>query len=116
MAAWHALDYPSNSDTRLVSPSLVVGAAEDLVLVLEQHRLEFETGPEGQNGPIVNWDGGLVELTTDGGVTWVDASTLAAVGYTGTIGDAGNKAHNPLNGRKGFVGRARAGPRPTSWR
>jgi MYXO-CTERM domain-containing protein len=106
---WHAIDYPTNSDTRLVSPSLVVGAADDLVLTFE-HRYKFETGPDGQNGPIVNWDGGLIEVTTDGGATWVDAATLAAAGYTGTIGDAGNKAHNPLNGRKGFVGQSASWP------
>src|SRR5262249_6560326 len=55
-----------------------------------------------------NWDGSVVELSQDGGTTWVDIGSLAtANGYTGTVtttgapGDAGN---NPLPGRQAFIG------------
>jgi hypothetical protein len=100
---WRGADYPSNSDSRFVSPALVASPTDDLVLSFTQ-RHAFETGPNGQGGPIVTWDGGVIEVSSDGGATWVDASTLGAVPYEGTIGDQPNQAHNPLNGRKGFVG------------
>jgi MYXO-CTERM domain-containing protein len=100
--AWHGVDYPSNSDTRLVSPSLAVGNGG--LTIAFSHRFKFETGPNGQGGPVVSWDGGVLEISTDGGATWADASTYGAVPYTGTIGDNPNNAHNPLNGKKGFVG------------
>ena len=48
-----------------------------------------------------NFDGGVVEYSTNGGTTWVDAGTLFdANGYTGALA-AGTD--NPLTGRAAFV-------------
>ena len=47
-----------------------------------------------------NYDGGLVEVSTNGGSTW---SQLAVPGYNGTLAAFDG---NPLAGRSGFVGRS----------
>ena len=49
-----------------------------------------------------NLDGGVVEYTTNGGLTWNDAAPLFdANGYTGVLA---NGSGNPLAGRSAFVG------------
>ncbi len=49
-----------------------------------------------------NFDGGVVEYTTDGGSTWNDAGSLFdANGYTGVLASGSG---NPLAGRSAFVG------------
>ncbi len=62
------------------------------------HAYDFEH----YTGYSVWYDGGVLEYSTDNGVTWRDAGSLPATnGYRGTIksGDG-----NPLGGRKAFVG------------
>jgi hypothetical protein len=93
--AWLGANNPFHSDASLVSPPLQVGAGE-LTLSFE-HRHDFEAS----NGTY--WDGGLIEVSSDGGVTWQDLSAYGSVSYGGTIGDAANEAKNPLNGRAGYV-------------
>jgi hypothetical protein len=66
------------------------------------HAYSFEAGPEVPNGPIVNFDGGLIEVSTDAGKTWEDAAVYADPGYTGTIAESPGSA-NPLALRWGFV-------------
>jgi Zn-dependent metalloprotease len=49
-----------------------------------------------------SFDGGVLEYSTNGGASWVDAGSLFAInGYNGTI-DSGYD--NPLGGRLAFVG------------
>jgi hypothetical protein len=62
-----------------------------------RHQFEFSAGQ--------NFDGGVLEVSQDGGATFVDAATLGTVPYTGTIATGSG---NPLGGRQGFV-RATAG-------
>jgi hypothetical protein len=61
------------------------------------HAHGFETG-EGKE-----FDGGVIEYSTDNGVTWTDAGSLIEAGddYGGTIFVG---ADNPLSGRPAFVG------------
>jgi len=82
------------SDHRYESPDLVVGAGQFSMTF--QNRFQFERS--GQK----NWDGGVIEYSQDGGMTWADVSTLAGVnpGYTGMID---NTAGNPLGGRQGYT-------------
>jgi Zn-dependent metalloprotease len=50
---------------------------------------------------IPNYDGGVLEYSTDSGSTWTDAGPLFDVnGYTGTINSSYG---NPLGGRSGFL-------------
>src|SRR5262249_6028982 len=46
------------------------------------------------------WDGGVVEITDNGGATWTDIGAFALPPYNGTIT---NTSGNPLGGRPGFV-------------
>jgi Zn-dependent metalloprotease len=50
-----------------------------------------------------DYDGGQVQVTTDGGATWTDAGSLIVAGqpYTGII--QGGQNTNPLAGQSGFI-------------
>lgn len=46
------------------------------------------------------WDGGVVEISTDNGVTWSDlGNSIISGGYLGTL----SSSTNPLSGRKAFT-------------
>ena len=82
----------------LTSPTLNVGAGP-LVLSF-QHRFAFEAG---------NWDGGVIELSSDGGATWTDIGVGAYNGSTNPATDAPIGANRPAfvnrsTGWPGFVG------------
>jgi hypothetical protein len=94
---WQGVDLARASDTQLVSPALVVGSAPLTMTFRHRHQFEFSAGQ--------NFDGGVLEVSQDGGATFVDAATLGTVPYTGTIATGSG---NPLGGRQGFV-RATAG-------
>src|SRR6185295_16908237 len=72
----------------LVSPAMLVQAAQPLVITFK-HRFSFES-------PV--FDGGVIEITADGGATWTDVG--AAAGYNGVLGPTST---NPLAGRAAFV-------------
>jgi len=66
------------------------------------HAYDFETGYLPGNPTLYNFDGGVLEYSTNGGATWVDAGSLiSSNGYRGKIYDGFG---NPLKGRFGFVG------------
>ena len=94
--AWLGIDYGAPSDTSLVSPPLDVSATLHLVLSFE-HSHSFETSSN------TNWDGGVIEVSTDGGKTWGDISMYGTPSYGGMIGDPANMAMNVLKGRQGYV-------------
>ncbi len=94
--AWQGIDYGVPSDTALVSPPLQVAVGQSFVIGWKQ-RYRFETSMG------VFWDGGVIELSDDGGANWHDVSDYANPGYTGTIGDPDNQAQNVLKDRQGFV-------------
>ena len=52
-------------------------AADPLVISFD-HRHSFED-------LTTAFDGGVIEVSLDGGATWVDISTYAAPGYSGTL-------------------------------
>jgi hypothetical protein len=73
----------------LVSPPLQVGSSP--LTIAFRHRHAFELG---------NWDGGVIELSTDGGTTWSD---VGAGLYNGTTNAATN---SPIGAnRPAFVNR-----------
>jgi len=65
-------------------------------------RLQFNHSYGFDNTSGLNRDGGVIEYSTDGGATWLDAGSLITAGavYGGTI-ITGNG--NPLAGRNAFV-------------
>ncbi len=96
---WHADDVGRTSDTSLVSPLLEVGDTALVVTFDHAHKFEQSDG--------TNYDGGVVEFTSDDGETWVDIATLTdETGYQGTIA----AATNPLDQRPAFVGESESYP------
>ncbi len=85
-------DVGTTTDLRLVSPPLSVDPALPLTITFS-HRFSFEF-----DGSF-NYDGGVVELSTDGGSNWIDIGASSVPGYTGSLNGPGN----PLATRNGFV-------------
>lgn len=82
------------SDHRLVMTSPVT--------IPSGARMTFDHAFEFENDGTYAYDGGVLEYSTDGGASWIDAATLIDGGqsYTGTV-SAGYG--NPLTGRPAFV-------------
>lgn len=87
-------DYTLN-DSWAVSPNIVLPPSSRPYLLFS-HWFGFEYYN------AYNYDGGVLEYSTNGGATWTDASALFSGGqnYKGTIS---NGWGNPLGGRKAFV-------------
>ena len=90
---WIGIDFGAPSATALVSPPLTAGTGE--VTISFDHAYDFEL----TDGTL--WDGGVVEVTTDGGETWVDIGAMASPAYTGVIT---NESGNPLADRMAYSG------------
>src|SRR5262249_5236933 len=101
-------NFTSHSDTALVSPDLVVGAASNFVVTFA-HAHDFESSPQNPGQPDTHWDGGLIEISNDGGATWKDVSAVANPGYNGTIANVIG-ADNPLADRPAYIARNAAWP------
>jgi hypothetical protein len=82
----------------LTSPLLKVGSGP--LIVSFRHRFSFESG---------GWDGGVVEISTDGGSTWSDIATAAYNGALNTI------TSSPIGaGKRAFVNRITGWPNFTT--
>ncbi|WP_308809543.1 myxosortase-dependent M36 family metallopeptidase [Archangium lansingense] len=86
-------NFGAPSDIRLITPPLNVSATNPLVLSF-RHAYDFEADVTGA------YDGAVIELSNDGGATWVD---IGAPLYNGRLVTySGN--FNPLKGRNAIVG------------
>jgi Zn-dependent metalloprotease len=91
--AWFGVDSPFTSDTQLLSPVLQVGT--DPLTVTFSHAFDLEAF-----APDFFFDGGVVEVSTDGGVTFQDVTAFGAdPQYNGTIS---SDFDNPLLGRPAY--------------
>lgn len=91
---WHAVDLDQASDTWLRSPTLEVSQDEPFVVSFT-HAWQFEADPQ------VNYDGAVIEVSADGGATWVDVAEYVEPGvYNGTI----TMEESALHGRAALVG------------
>ena len=84
-------DQPTTSDSR-------IGLASNISIPTGA-RLQFNHSYGFENSAASNYDGGVVEYSTDGGTVWSTLSSLYAAGanYGGTI------SGGPLAGQSGFV-------------
>jgi len=83
------------SDTQFVSPPLPVSTTAPLTVTLN-HAYALEGAP-GQF-----FDGGVIEISINGGVTWQDVTAFGAnPGYNATLVATGS---NPIAGRMAFSG------------
>ncbi|MFO0745091.1 MAG: M36 family metallopeptidase [Myxococcota bacterium] len=99
--AFIGADVDGPADGSLESPPLAVSTDHAFVMHLTQ-RYSFEVGQEdGPNGPVTTfYDGGVIELSSDDGATWEDASEHATVPYGAALPGAGG---NVLGGRAAFT-------------
>ena len=103
--AWHADNLGVTSDTKLESPPLEVAQGEPFTVSFA-HAHSFETSPPPPDPnmpmPPVHFDGGVVEISTDNGMSWIDISIYTPTpGYPGGI----SAPTNVLHGRGAFVGK-----------
>lgn len=101
---WHVPDNGVPSDVTLTTPPIVVGDTAFSVSFTHNFAFEFNDPDFTANsGDEVYWDGGVVEISTDGGATWKDVTVAGgsfATGYTGVL-----QATNPyLPSRNAFAG------------
>jgi MYXO-CTERM domain-containing protein len=95
-------DQHVGSDAWLVSPPIAVGTSPFGISFRQRHQFEAEPAL------LAYFDGGVLELSQDGGASWVDIGATARIGsdpaYTETplLVYAGNV--NPLAGRRAFAG------------
>jgi hypothetical protein len=92
--AWHGIDQGGVADVSLESPAVTVGTGDFQVIF--RHRFDFEADA------MTLWDGGVVEISSDNGVTWADVSANAAHPVTGYTGKLDATAGNPLGGRPAY--------------
>ena len=98
-SSWVGEDVSGVTDSRLVSPELVVSKDVPLAFVLS-HRYRFE------HDGTTAWDGGVIELSVDGG-EWTDISTWVDPGYDAVLTTS---ADNPLGDRWAFTASSDAWP------
>lgn len=102
---WHGEDLGQQSDTSLESPTIIAGPGP--VSITLKHRWNFEVGPPPMGGGIVNYDGAVLEISTNDGQSWQDISQFGASPYNGTITDISG---NVLGNRQGFVSTSQGYP------
>ncbi len=89
--AFVAANVSTISDKSLATPALVLATDAELVF---WHKHDFESGN-------ADYDGGVIEISTDGGSNWLDlGNEITQNGYNGTLDSDFN---NPLSGRQAFV-------------
>ncbi len=103
-------DYPSHSDTAFESPDLMVDMNQNFVISFE-HTFDFEASPQNPGDPDTLWDGGLIEITSDNGMTWEDISMYTNPQYNGQIANVPG-ADNPLADRQGYTKQNPSYPNP----
>jgi large repetitive protein len=89
---WHVDDLGTYTEERLTSPFFTVDGSGSFNMQFD-HSWNFEFDGGG------NYDGGVVELSVNGGAY----TDFFSPGYNGTILNQGAGSPNPLRGRSGFV-------------
>jgi hypothetical protein len=95
--AWFAQDLPVSSDQYLVSPPIVLPSIAQSPLSLSYWNFQNMESNNGVN-PDACWDGGLLEISTDGGVTFNQIISTNMLGdqYNGNITAQGA---SPISGQ-----------------
>lgn len=94
--SWFAQDIPTTSDQYLVSPAIVLPAITESPISLSYWNFqELET--DAGSGASACWDGGLLEISTDGGNNYTQISSAQLLGdqYNGQIT---NNPDSPISG------------------
>ena len=90
--SFFAVNLPADADERLETTSAIALPANSNAKLSFWHSFNTEDG----------WDGGVVEISTNGGATWIDLGpNMTQNGYNGGLGTSPN---NPIGGRAAFTG------------
>ena len=94
----HANDPAAVSDQRMISPLVTLPTGQNPVVLKFWHLPNLEN-----SGTTACYDGGILEVSTDAGVTWtqVPAANLLAGPYTGAVSATFG---NPLAGLQAWCG------------
>ena len=94
----HANDPATVSDQRMISPLVTLPTGQNPVVLKFWHLPNLEN-----SGTTACYDGGILEVSTDAGVTWtqVPAANLLAGPYTGAVSGSFS---NPLAGLQAWCG------------
>lgn len=103
---WFIANADEPSDYRLTTPKFTINGQSFGLRF--RHRWAFESDAQRQK----DFDGGVVEISTDGGASWRDISELGQIDYNVTLDDD-PRGSNPLKGRKAY-GKRSAGY-PDKW-
>lgn len=95
---WFASEPDFVTDQYLISPSMVVAPTGTFSFTF-RHRYAFDFAVGTTTAFL---DGGVVEISTEGGQTWTDIGLNAVPGY-GTTAIA-TRNGSPIEGRRAFVG------------
>ena len=93
--SWFAPDVNGTSDQYLISPVLNVAATGAFSFTFS-HRYIFEF----LANPLTYFDGGVIEISTNGGGSWTDIGSSASQPYTGILASGGG---NPLQTRAAYA-------------
>ncbi len=101
----HGYDVGDVSDHSIVTPPLQVSPSVPFTFSM-QTRWDFERDPNNF------YDGGVVEISTDGGTTWADAGLGVLSPSYGSVLFSGSG--NPLSGRQAYVSQSPSYPALTT--
>ena len=87
---WYGTDSGAPGASDLITPVIKVGATGDFSVSFD-HFYQFESSDDSQ-GEFKNWDGGVIEVSVDGGA-WQDVVEAGA-----TLGEAYNGVLDAFNG------------------
>jgi hypothetical protein len=91
---WLGPDPNAAADHDLTSPPLAVASTGSFSFTFS-HRYSFEFAG------ATFFDGGVIEISNNGGASWTDIGSFASPGYSGTFATDGG---NPLGGLPGYAG------------
>lgn len=95
----HGPDMNETTVTWIETPNLQIG--NDPLVVTLRHRYSFEA-VVGSTTASQYYDGGVIQLSTDGGATWADIDA-GVTGYGGTLS---NCCRNPYAGTRAYTDRS----------
>ena len=92
---WLGPDSNGAADHYLVSPALNVAATGSFSFTFS-HRYSFES-----DATPTFYDGGIIEISNNGGASWTNIGASASPGYTAVLATGGG---NPLGGLSAYAG------------
>ena len=99
--SWFAQDVPVSSDQYLVSPAITLPSAAQSPISLSYWNYQDIEANSGVTGADSCWDGGLLEISTNGGASFTQVSSANMLGdqYNGNITV---QAPSPISGQEAW--------------